>query len=83
MGEKQETLKESRKNSDRVIVILRCVCLCVIFFFLLNRRHIELTHPICRGSDLETVVYLGDAQVLPALISECNRENFVYIKGCL
>lgn len=35
MGEKQETLKESRKNSDRVIVILRCVCLCVIFFFYL------------------------------------------------
>lgn len=41
MGEKQETLKESRKNSDRVIVILRCVSVCV--FFLLNRRHIELT----------------------------------------
>lgn len=29
MGEKHETLKESRKNSDRVIVIPRCVCLCV------------------------------------------------------
>lgn len=29
MGEKQETLKESRKNSDGVIVIPRCVCLFV------------------------------------------------------
>lgn len=34
MGEKQETLKESVKNSDRIIVIPRCVCLCVWFLFL-------------------------------------------------